>query len=134
MAGYSMRSLIEKFGIKEGMKVSFPNVSHDLKNKIAIMPRGVEVIRELKTPVDFIWTVTHTRQDLEERFATLKEYLKKDGMLWVSWPKGASKIETDINENVIREIGLSQGLVDVKVIAVDDDYSGLKFIYRLKDR
>lgn len=134
MAGYSMRSLIEKFGIKEGMKVSFPKVSHDLKNKIAIMPRGVEVIRELKSPVDFIWTVIHTKQDLEERFSTLRDLLKKDGMLWISWPKGTSKIETDVNENIIRDIGLSAGMVDVKVIAVDDDYSGLKFVFRLNDR
>jgi len=134
MAGYSMRSLIEKIGIREGMTVSFPGVSHDLKNKIAILPRGCVVVRELKEPVDFIWTVSHEKKELEEKFPQLRDHLKRIGMLWVSWPKGSSKIETDLNENIIREIGLNNGMVDVKVIAVTDDYSGLKFVFRLKDR
>ena len=71
---------------------------------------------------------------LKSAFPKLKSSLAQDGLLWISWPKGASKIKTDLNENVVREIGLGAGLVDVKVCAVDDVWSGLKFVYRLKDR
>lgn len=71
---------------------------------------------------------------METEFPRLKKNLAKDGTLWISWPKGASKIKTDVNENVAREIGLKNGLVDVKVCAVDDVWSGLKFVFRLKDR
>jgi hypothetical protein len=71
---------------------------------------------------------------LNEAFPKLKKSLDLAGTLWISWPKGASKVKTDLNENVVREIGLSNGLVDVKVCAVDEVWSGLKFMYRLKDR
>jgi hypothetical protein len=64
----------------------------------------------------------------------LKQALATNGMLWVSWPKGSSGVETDLNENVVREVGLKNGLVDLKVCAVDETWSGLKFVYRRKDR
>lgn len=134
MVGYSIRSLVDKFGIREEMTLSFSNVSHDLKNKIAILPRKCVVVRELREPVDFIWTTSTERKELEEKFPHLRDFTKKNGMLWVSWPKGSSKIETDLNENSIRDIGLKNGMVDVKVIAVDETYSALKFVFRLKDR
>lgn len=134
MAGYSIRSLIEKLGIKEEMILYFPNVSHDLKNKIAVLPRKCVVIREPQKEIDFIWTTSTEKKELEEKFPKLRDVLKKNGTLWVSWPKGTSKLEADLNENSIRDIGLKNGMVDVKVIAVDDDWSGLKFVFRLKDR
>ena len=71
---------------------------------------------------------------LETGFAQLKKNLAMNGCLWISWPKGASKIKTDVNENVVREIALKNGLVDIKVCAVDDVWSGLKLVFRLKDR
>lgn len=82
----------------------------------------------------FIHYFAHSRELLQHDFPTLKKALVKDGMLWISWPKKTSKIASDLDENIIREIGLNNGLVDVKVCAVDDDWSGLKFVYRLKDR
>jgi len=74
------------------------------------------------------------RKTLEERFAAIIDALEQDGMLWVSWPKRASKVETDITEDVIRAVALDHGVVDVKVCAVDDTWSGLKLVRRLKDR
>jgi hypothetical protein len=71
---------------------------------------------------------------LNEQFPRLKEALSPSGMLWVSWPKASSGVPTDLSENVVREIGLANGLVDVKVCAVDEVWSGLKFVYRIKDR
>ena len=71
---------------------------------------------------------------LKNTIISLKDGLKQNGILWVSWPKGSSKIETDINREIVRSIVLKSGLVDIKVCAVDEDWSGLKFMYRLKDR
>ena len=82
----------------------------------------------------FIHYFAAFRADLERDFPRLKSALSKQGTLWISWPKGKSKLPKDLNENIIRDTGLAIGLVDVKVCAVDEDWSGLKFVYRLKDR
>ena len=74
------------------------------------------------------------RNELEINFPVLKNNLHKEGILWISWPKGSSKVKTDVNENIIRESGLKEGMVDVKVCAVDEIWSGLKFVYRKADR
>ena len=86
------------------------------------------------TPRAFIHYFTKTRSALEKRFPVLERALTPAGMLWISWPKGTSGVTTDLTENVIREIGLANGLVDVKVCAVDATWSGLKFVRRVKDR
>ncbi len=83
---------------------------------------------------DIIHFFTTSSKTLEHEFLSLKNNLATDGMLWISWPKGQSNLPTDLNENIIREIGLKHGLVDVKVAAIDDTWSGLKFVYRIKDR
>ena len=83
---------------------------------------------------DFIQCFVKDYEELKHIFPILKRHLKQNGMLWISWLKGGLKAGTDLNENVIREIGLANNLVDVKVIAVDDKWSGLKFVYRLADR
>ena len=84
--------------------------------------------------LDFIHAFFLDAEELRETFADLKAALARDGMLWISWAKKASKIPTDITREIVREIGLSGGLVDVKVGSVDDKWSGLKFVYRLEDR
>ena len=84
--------------------------------------------------MDFIHFFALTQEDLETRFTDLKRHLAPTGMLWISWPKKASSIETDLSSNLVRSTGLAGGLVDVKVCAVDADWSALKFVYRLKDR
>ena len=88
----------------------------------------------INTPYDFIHVFLTQMDDLENRWDSWKSSLKKDGSLWISWPKGTSGIETDLNGNLVREFGLKGGLVDVKVCAIDADWSGLKFMYRKKDR
>ena len=96
--------------------------------------QGAERLPKLKGPVDFIQFFTKQRSELERAVPLLREELTQSGMLWISWPKGASKILTDVNENVVREIGLKNQLVDIKVCAVDDVWSALKLVYGLKDR
>ncbi|HEY6253239.1 MAG TPA: DUF3052 domain-containing protein [Candidatus Angelobacter sp.] len=134
MAGYSKRPLVEKLGVRGGQKVYLGNSPPDYLKALGPLPDKVVLATAFKGPFDFIQFFTKERAELESAFPRLKKNLAKDGILWVSWPKGASKVKTDVNENVAREIGLKNGLVDVKVCAVDDIWSGLKFVFRLKDR
>lgn len=134
MAGYSKSLLVDKLGLKAGFKVAFINPPRDYLASLGKLPKDVSVAGDSECLVDFIHCFSRRRRDVEGQFAGLKPRLAPNGMLWFSWPKGSSGIETDLNENVLREIGLRNGLVDVKVCAVDDVWSGLKFVFRLKDR
>jgi hypothetical protein len=134
MDGYSKRSLVDKLGIKPDYKIIILNAPEGYDRTLGELPGGVSNAKSLRGAFDFIHFFTTSRAELEGKFLTLKEHLNKNGMLWVSWPKGASKIKTDVNENVVREIALANGLVDVKVAAVDETWSGLKLVYRVKDR
>lgn len=133
-AGYSGTPLIKKLGIKAGMRVRFVAAPDDYANLLGTLPDAVVIGDEQTGQCDFIQFFTKSQADLLDQFPRLKQGLKSDGMLWVSWPKKASKVKTDVDENVIREIGLENGLVDVKVAAIDAVWSGLKFVYRLQDR
>jgi hypothetical protein len=133
-AGYSKKPLVDKLGIKPGYRIEVINPPTDYVKLLGALPDDVALNEAASGALDFIHIFTTRREELEERFSRLKQRLAQTGMLWVSWPKGASKISTDLNENIIREIGLANGLVDVKVCAVDQNWSGLKFVYRLKDR
>jgi hypothetical protein len=119
--------LEKKLGFKPGMKAH-------LIGAVYKPPAGVTATSKPEGPLDFVHLFTKEKTDLEKRFPGLMKTLTPAGMFWVSWPKGASKLKTDLNENVVRAIGLEAGLVDVKVCAVDDVWSGLKFVRRLKDR
>lgn len=131
-AGYSKTPLARKLGLKSGMSAMLMNPPKLYHQLFEDMP---EKINWVKTgPVDFIHIFITTQHELERDIKYCKDQLNKNGLLWVSWPKGTSKIETDINRDSIREYVLQVGLVDVKVAAVDNDWSALKFVYRLKDR
>ena len=134
MAGYSKKSLVEKLGIKSGANIILLNAPDGYDRVLGELPLDVFVAASLGSSLDFIQFFTREREDLDATFPALKQALAYDGALWISWPKGSSKVATDLNENVVREIGLREGLVDVKVIAVDEVWSGLKFVYRVKDR
>jgi hypothetical protein len=133
-AGYSKRALPEKLGIKRGLKICILNAPAGYDATLGEIPPETRRLRSPKGPLDFIHLFTQKRADLEEMFPKLKRELTEAGMLWISWPKGSSKVPTDLNDGVVREIGLKNGLVDIKVCAVDEIWSGLKFVYRLKDR
>lgn len=133
-AGYSKRSLVDKLGIKNGAKVAILNPPENYNTTLGPLPGSVAASKKLQGHLDFIHFFTKERRELAAKFPSLKGALEKNGMLWISWPKGASKVATDLDENVVREIGLSNGLVDIKVCAVDETWSGLKFVYRTKDR
>jgi hypothetical protein len=133
-AGYSKRTLVQKLGIKPGFRVAFVNEPDHYRALLGDLPEGLQFGMEDGEPFDFLHLfATHQRQ-LERDFPAAKARMKMDGMLWVSWPKLKSKLESDLKEGIVRQIGLANELVDVKVAAVDDDWSGLKFVYRLEDR
>ena len=134
MTGYSKRSLVDKLGIKEGLRVAILGAPADFPKTLGELPPQVKLGGNLHGEKDFVQFFTKSEVELERKFPALKSCLAKNGMLWISWPKRASAVATDLDENVVRKIGLSNGLVDVKVCAVDQTWSALKFVYRAKDR
>ncbi len=133
--GYSGTPLAKKLGIKESSVILLYNRPDYYYDLFSDFPLGVKEVHEIQQEsIDFIHLFCTTFEELQRIANTYKSALKMNGMLWVSWPKGSSKIETDLKRDPIREYLMSIGLVDVKVAAVDNDWSGLKFVYRLKDR
>ena len=133
MAGYSGTPLPKKLGFKDGFRVWFVNAPQDF-DEILSLPAATRVIFARTKPLDLILFFTISAAELRRKFVATSQKLTANGMLWVCWPKKASGVETDVNENLVREIGLNAGLVDVKICAVSEVWSGLKFVYRLKDR
>ena len=134
MAGYSKTPLVKKLGIKPGFRLIILNAPKNYGQTLGELPANVTVADTLVGPFDFIHFFITQREALVNEFPRLKQALAPDGMLWISWPKRSAKVETDLTEDIIRAVGLDNGLVDVKVAAVDEVWSGLKFVYRLKDR
>lgn len=133
-SGYSGTPLSKKLGIKEGFKVSTYNAPKDYKKHLLPLPDNVVISDKILNNSDLIHGFFHTMKELANTYPKLVGAMHKSAMLWISWPKGASKVPTDINRDIIRNYVLDQGLVDVKVASYNDIYSGLKFVYRLKDR
>ena len=134
MAGYSGTPLPKKLGIKPGFEVAFANAPEDFVKQLDL-PSDVNVRSLAKArDLDFILVFVKSQKILTTAFAQYSPKIKPDGMFWVSWPKKTSGVQTDVTENIVRDVGLAAGLVDVKVCAIDDVWSGLKFVYRLKDR
>jgi hypothetical protein len=135
MAGYSGTPLTKKLGFKEGFRVGFVNPPKGFQRELGPLPTDVKITVGLLTkPLDLILLFADSQQTLTQEFPKLARKLAENGMLWIAWPKKASGVATDLSDNSVRQIGLDAGLVDVKVCAVNDTWSGLKFVYRLKDR
>lgn len=135
MAGYSGTPLIRKLGIKPGHCVWVNHAPDQYWNWLSPLPPDVIVsVNPGKTPLDFIHLFVRERKAFEKELLLFKKSLNPDGMIWVSWPKKASKVPTDMDENVIRDFALKHRLVDVKVCAVDEIWSGLKLVTPVKYR
>jgi hypothetical protein len=132
--GYSGTPLVKKLGIKPGFRIAILNAPADYDTTLGELPPDVTRYDELQETLDLIQFFTKERLEYESHYEALKNALKKDGGLWISWPKKASKVPTDLTEDHIRNFALANGLVDVKVAAVDNVWSGLKLVYRVKDR
>ena len=136
MAGYSGTPLPKKLGIKEGHQVALLGAPPGFGKTLGKLPAGATTKREPKGkgPFDVIVLFVKRRSDLQKRFRAASKRLDWAGGLWVSWPKKSSGVKTDVDEGFVREHGLDVGLVDNKICAVDDVWSGLRFVYRVADR
>jgi len=128
--------LLKKLGIKAGYRLYLQDPIAHYYELLGPLPEGAAEIdpHADQEQGDFIHFFVREMAELETLFPTLKAMLNPNAMLWISWPKQASKIQTDVNRDIIREFGLAGGLVDVKVCAIDQDWSGLKFVYRKEMR
>jgi len=132
-AGYSGTPLAKKLGIKDGFHISLINAPDHYLSLFTDLPANLYFERDT-VKLDFIHFFTKSKAEYESLLPSLKEQIRSNGMIWVSWPKKSAKIETDITEDIIRNYALQTGLVDIKVCAVDEIWSGLKLVIPVKDR
>ena len=132
--GYSGTPLAKKLGIKNGFKVKFINPPDDYFSLFTDLPDDLIEIASTNTKKDFIHYFTTSVAELEKQINQLKAEIEQNGMIWISWPKKSAKVETDLDGNIVRETGLNSVLVDIKVCAVSEIWSGLKFVIPVKDR
>ncbi len=129
-AGYSGTPLVRKLGFRPGWRVAVLGGPEQLDELLGELPAGLRIVRRLGAGLDAIWIFAVSRRELERRVADALGRLPDDGTLWISWPKRSSGVPTDITENVLREVVLPTGWVDIKVAAVDETWSGLRFALR----
>ena len=134
MAGYSGTPLAKKLGIKPGIRLAFVRPPKTFAKELGDLPEGAKLVDSSEVSIDVLILFVADFAALNRDFAAMATKIAENGMLWVGWPKKSSGIVTDVNENVVRDHGLSVGLVDVKVCAMDEIWSGLKFVIRVKDR
>jgi len=133
-AGYSGTPLAKKLGIKGGFKASLINAPEYYLHLFTDLPADVYFETNEDVQIDFIHFFTKSQDEYKEILPRLKDRIKPNGMIWISWPKKASKVPTDITEDIIRNFALQTGLVDIKVCAVDETWSGLKLVIPVKNR
>jgi hypothetical protein len=134
MAGYSGTPLPKKLGIKDGHTVATLSEPTGFGETLQPLPAGARVVRDLRGHRDVIVAFFTARAALEKRLAALTNAIFPDGALWIAWPKKTSKMPTDITEDVVRAVALPTGLVDNKVCAIDEVWSGLRLVVRLENR
>ena len=134
MAGYSETPLIKKLGIKPDNRVAFVKAPKGFKEELGPLPSKAKYTSSTADSIDFILVFVKSLHELADQFAPLAVNLSRNGMIWVAWPKKSSGVATDLSFDNVQRTGLEAGLVDVKICAINDIWSGLKFVYRLKDR
>jgi hypothetical protein len=134
MAGYSKTPLAQKLGIKPGTKVAALNAPAGYRRLLAPLPAGVSFTDKTTKGAGFVHLFATERRVLEKELKRLRGVIDEAGILWISWPKKSSGVASDITEDVIRELCLPLGFVDIKVCAVDDTWSGLKLMIRRENR
>jgi hypothetical protein len=133
MAGYSGTPLARKLGIREGARLVLVGAPNGFADSL-VLPPGVHVRTQARGRLDVVVFFVTRRAELTRRFPALKRTLEPDGGLWIAWPKRASGVATDLTFEPVQKVGLANGLVDNKVAAIDDIWSGLRFVYRVTDR
>jgi hypothetical protein len=134
VAGYSGTPLAKKLGLKPPLDVLLVDAPADYRTWLGDLPAGVSFVASSRTPVRAAHLFLTRRTLLQKRLSALRGRLEPGGFVWVSWPKKASKVPTDVTEDTIREVALPLGFVDIKVCAVSDVWSGLKLVIRKEER
>ncbi|MEM6830401.1 MAG: DUF3052 domain-containing protein [Bacteroidota bacterium] len=135
MAEYAVTPLWKKLGLKEGHRCYLYQIPENYFELLEAVPVDTEFSDDFDlAPFDFMHVFITESKELLSYWSKWKDHLKKDGSLWVSWPKRSAKIQTDLNGNTLRTYGLKGGLVEAKVCSIDVDWSALKFMYRKGDR
>jgi DUF3052 family protein len=128
--GYSGTPLAKKLGFKPGQRVAAVGAPAHYRRLLAPLPEGVEFSDKVGRTTDVVHFFTTSKAELAKKLASWLKVLAPDAVIWVSWPKKASKVATDITEDTVRAVALPMGLVDIKVCAVDETWSGLKLVLR----
>jgi hypothetical protein len=134
MTGYSGTPLPKKLGLKEGSRIALINAPKDFARELGELPPDAQIVTRVTKPIDIALLFVLTEGALLRDFDKLAKKLATNGMIWIAWPKKSSGVATDLCFERVQRIGLNSGLVDVKICAVDEVWSGLKFVIRLKDR
>lgn len=136
VAGYSGTPLSQKLGIKQGSKVHLVGAPPGHRKLLAPLPEGVEFVPRLSETTDLVHFFSTRKAQLKKALPAIRKKMKADAVVWVSWPKKAAHVATDLTEDAVRDLALPLGLVDVKVCAINDVWSGLKLVVRkgLRDR
>jgi hypothetical protein len=134
MAGYSGTPLPQKLGVKPGARLALLRAPAGFERALNPLPEGVRLRMQARGAQDVVLFFATRRAELERRFDALARAVAPAGGLWIAWPKRTACVATDLREGIVRELGLAHGLVDNKVCAVDDTWSGLRFVYRVSDR
>jgi hypothetical protein len=134
MAGISGKPIVQKLGIKPGFRIFVGRAPAAYDDIVGKLPDGVTIVGRLKSPLDMVHLFARQTAGLAEKLRGSRDAIAPDGMVWVSWPKKASGVATDLSDVVVRDAGLAVGLVDIKVCAIDEIWSGLKFVIPKRER
>jgi len=134
IASYSETSLLKKLGIKEGCRIALVNAPKEFLAELGPLPERTNIVPASRKALDFILIFTRSRAELIRKLASARPNLSQNGMIWIAWPKKSSGVTTDLSFAAVQEAGLAAGVVDTKVCAINDVWSGLRFVIRLKDR
>jgi len=134
MAGYSGKPLSQKLGLKPGFRIFLDGAPADYRGRVGEWPDGAMLVSQVQPPLDMVHLFATQAKGLATKLARYRDAVAPDGMIWVSWPKKSSGVATDLGDVVVRDIALPLGLVDIKVCAVDETWSGLKFVIPVAKR
>jgi len=134
VAGYSGTPLSQKLGIKPGARVALVRAPEGFERALDPMPDGARLRHQARGQHDVVLFFATRLSELERRFDTLARAIGSEGGLWIAWPKRTAGVATDLRESVVRDVGLTHGLVDNKSCSVDERWQALRFVYRLTDR
>ena len=134
MAGYSGTPLPKQLGVKENQRIALINQPANFEKELGALPATTTIVEKLTAPLDLVMLFVDSEKTLAKQFPSVAKKLSSNGMIWVAWPKKTSGVPTDLAFGCVQRIGLDCGLVDVKICAINEVWSGLKFVIRVKDR